>query len=128
MKICLFLAFLAISMAFAMPNHNYILSDEFIAEINSKAKTWKAGRNFHPETSSSYIKGLLGLHPDHKMYLPPQKKRLLGFEQVPAEFDPRTQWPNCKSISMIWDQGGCGSCWAFGAVSAMSDRLIFFFK
>jgi len=42
---------------------------------------------------------------------------------VPASFDARTQWPNCPSISMIRDQGDCGSCWAFGATEAMSDRI-----
>ena len=47
----------------------------------------------------------------------------LGFEELPKEFDPRTQWPKCQSISMIWDQAGCGSCWAFGAATAMSDRI-----
>ena len=36
--------------------HNYILSDDFIDEINSEATTWTAGRNFHPHTSTNYIK------------------------------------------------------------------------
>ena len=48
---------------------------------------------------------------------------MFGFEQLPKEFDPRQKWPQCKSLNMIWDQGGCGSCWAFGAASAMSDRM-----
>ena len=42
---------------------------------------------------------------------------------IPAEFDSRKQWPNCRTIGEIRDQGSCGSCWAFGAVEAMSDRL-----
>ena len=36
--------------------HNYILSDDFIDEINREATTWTAGRNFHPHTSTNYIK------------------------------------------------------------------------
>jgi cathepsin B len=43
--------------------------------------------------------------------------------KAPASFDSRTQWPNCKSITMIRDQSACGSCWAFGAAEAMSDRI-----
>lgn len=120
--VLILLAFL-VGLSKAISFQNYLLSDHFIDEVNKKATTWTAGRNFHPETSMSYIKDLMGLHPDHKKFLPEKKPSLLGFEQLPKEFDPRTHWPNCKSISMIWDQGGCGSCWAFGAASAMSDRM-----
>ena len=75
---------------------NYLNSDDFIAEINSKATTWKAGRNFHPETSTNYIKGLLGVHPDHKKYLPAKKAALLGeykafFIQRFSKFDSRVK-------------------------------------
>lgn len=30
---------------------------------------------------------------------------------------------NCESLFMIRDQSQCGSCWAFGAVESMSDRI-----
>jgi hypothetical protein len=49
-----------------------VISDHFIETINSKAKTWQAGRNFHPLTSTNYLKTLMGVHPDHREYLPPQ--------------------------------------------------------
>ncbi|GAA36574.2 Cathepsin B-like cysteine proteinase [Clonorchis sinensis] len=42
---------------------------------------------------------------------------------IPKSFDARATWPHCPSISEIRDQSSCGSCWAFGAVEAMSDRL-----
>lgn len=41
---------------------------------------------------------------------------------VPDTFDARTNWPKCDSIKEVRDQSNCGSCWAFGAVNAMSDR------
>jgi cathepsin B len=40
---------------------------------------------------------------------------------VPAQFDARVQWP--QYIHDIRDQAKCGSCWAFGASEALSDRL-----
>ena len=42
---------------------------------------------------------------------------------IPESFDARKAWPECPSIGEIRDQGNCGSCWAFGATEAMSDRL-----
>lgn len=42
---------------------------------------------------------------------------------LPENFDSRENWPECQSIKEIRDQSGCGSCWAFGAASAMSDRI-----
>ncbi|XP_008402079.1 cathepsin B-like, partial [Poecilia reticulata] len=43
--------------------------------------------------------------------------------KLPAEFDSREQWPNCPTLREIRDQGSCGSCWAFGAAEAISDRI-----
>lgn len=42
--------------------------------------------------------------------------------KVPASFDSRTNWPQCLQMRRIRDQSACGSCWAFAAVEAMSDR------
>eukprot|EP00270_Netrium_digitus_P003653 TRINITY_DN14315_c0_g1_i5.p1 TRINITY_DN14315_c0_g1~~TRINITY_DN14315_c0_g1_i5.p1 ORF type:complete len:377 (-),score=92.81 TRINITY_DN14315_c0_g1_i5:79-1188(-) len=42
---------------------------------------------------------------------------------VPPQFDARKKWPHCGSLFEIRDQGHCGSCWAFGAVEALSDRF-----
>ena len=55
LKIALLLL-LAAYAASAEDHHNYMLSDDFIDEINREATTWRAGRNFHPLTSTNYIK------------------------------------------------------------------------
>ena len=100
------------------------VSQEFINSVNSKATTWRAGQNFHPDTSIDYLRRLMGVHRDaHRFRLPPKVEYDFGdFEDIPESFDSRKQWPNCPTINEIRDQGSCGSCWAFGAVEAMSDR------
>ncbi|XP_063218236.1 cathepsin B [Bacillus rossius redtenbacheri] len=107
-----------------LPQENQldVLSDDFINYINSLNTTWKAGRNFAEDVPMAYVRRLMGVHPDARAFLPP-RRRLLGGARLPEQFDARDQWPACPTIKEIRDQGSCGSCWAFGAVEAMSDRV-----
>jgi len=47
----------------------------------------------------------------------------------PAAFDARVYWngtsgrPNCSTMVTVQNQGGCGSCWAFGTSESFSDRV-----
>ena len=61
-------------------------------------------------------------NPRYKKKLPTMWHKL-DLESIPDSFDSRTNWPDCPSIGNIRDQGECGSCWAFGAAEAMSDRI-----
>ena len=81
--------------------------------------------SFHPESLNYLLAIAGGVHPDAN--LPdnrlPETEVLGDLQDIPASFDARTQWPDCPSLKEIRDQGHCGSCWAFGAVTAMSDRI-----
>jgi len=93
-------------------SHSY---EEIANTVNELKTTWKATtyeRNYKP---------LLGAILDGGLSLP--EKNFKKKVSLPDNFDPREEYPKCESIKEIRDQANCGSCWAFGAVEAMSDRI-----
>jgi len=104
-------------------------SGETIGEIidriqNDATITWKAGVNtkFNPSKRPEEFSHLMGtLEEKAEDKLP--MKIMSAATDIPDSFDPRDQWPNCNILNEVRDQGTCGSCWAFGAGSAFSDRV-----
>ncbi|XP_056269550.1 cathepsin B [Pseudoliparis swirei] len=109
----------SLSVSLARP-HFQALSSEMINYINKVNTTWKAGHNFH-NVDYDYIKRLCGTMLNGPKL--PVMVQFAGDLELPANFDCREQWPNCPTLKEIRDQGSCGSCWAFGAVEAISDRV-----
>ena len=99
--------------------HNFNL----MQEINEMKTSWKAGVNERfNELTIGDVKKLLGtLETPEDKKLPYKKISLI--QSLPENFDLREQWPQCESLQEIRDQSTCGSCWAFGAAEAMSDRI-----
>lgn len=48
-------------------------------------------------------------------------ERNTNVTDIPSEFDARQKWGKC--IHEVENQEKCGSCWAFSATEALSDRL-----
>jgi len=101
-----------------------VLDEDMIAKVNSQPG-WIAGRNSHFEGASiADAKMLMGTlqNTDSSSFLP---YRELTPVELPTEFDWRTdsRAANCPSVKEVRDQANCGSCWAFGSVEAMTDRV-----
>uniref|UniRef100_G3MRN3 Peptidase C1A papain C-terminal domain-containing protein n=1 Tax=Amblyomma maculatum TaxID=34609 RepID=G3MRN3_AMBMU len=95
---------------------------KMIEYINRLNTTWKAGHNSGYDNPEDVIP-LLGVRPENSRYrLPERTLDVSALRVLPENFDAREHWPDCPTIREIRDQGSCGSCWAFGAVEAISDR------
>jgi len=120
LAICL--ALVVVNARVAKPKK--LLTHKFIKDINSAQSTWKAGKSKFMDWSEEAIKQLMGVRADyfeqHKLLTPIDHDVP---NDLPENFDAREQWPNCPTLKEVRDQGSCGSCWAFGAVEAMSDRV-----
>lgn len=94
--------------------------------INSDpSSTWKANEDVPTFSLLKSFETRLGLKIESSVPEsfdePPVYKTLLS--ELPESLDLREAFPNCEAIKEIRDQSACGGCWAFGAVSAMTDRL-----
>lgn len=100
-----------------------ICDNDMIDTINKGSHGWKAGCNerFRGKTLND-IKGMF-MRPEQTHPRPHALPTLaMGVQAaIPDTFDARTEWPNC--IHPIRDQAQCGSCWAFAASEALSDRF-----
>ena len=124
MRVVLLLACVAFAASLPLFDDAPVRTEELINEINSRNDvSWVAGWNSRFEGMTVHeAKRFMGVPADSKAYLPPAKD-ITPANAIPASFDARTAWPKCNSIGHVRDQGPCGSCWAFGAVEAMSDRI-----
>jgi len=103
------------------------ITDDLVHQVNNAAPSWQAGQNqrFRGMTIAD-VKSLLGALPETSDMKAEPKADYpeIEFSKIPKHFDAREHWKaSCPNIGHIRDQSTCGSCWAFGAVEAMSDRL-----
>jgi cathepsin B len=99
---------------------------DLVDYVNRKQDLWTAQLNRKFENYDANVKwrlmGVNHVHNSVKARKHLAKSRFMDIE-LPKNFDARTNWPDCASLRTIRDQSSCGSCWAFGAVEAMSDRI-----
>jgi len=86
-----------------IPNNQWVAEKQLKVDVNNLLGAWKDTRA-------------------ERVYREDDDDEETEYEP-PASFDSRTKWENCKSISLVWDQANCGSCWAVSVAGAMSDRM-----
>jgi len=97
-------------------------STKLINQVNANQKMWKAAHNPITRMPKSQARKLLGVKKFQSYQWRVKEFTEAELANAPDEFDSRTNWPNCPTIQEIYNQKQCGSCWAFGAVEAQSDR------
>ena len=122
-KLVLIAALAAVALAggsLRTPEHSALLTEEQVAQINAEAGTWTADYNLVKGMTNEDARKKIGTYLKASDYPEADWGALIENFQAPTSFDARVQWPDC--VNYVRDQAQCGSCWAFGASEALSDR------
>jgi cathepsin B len=125
MRSLLLIAALLALTAFGFDKDASAMRNDLIAEINSNpAATWTAGvNNKFVDMTLGQASRLMGALKGGPVQLPKKVFETMP-ANIPTAFDSREQWGDvCASLYEVRDQSDCGSCWAHGAVEAMTDRI-----
>ncbi|XP_073708959.1 cathepsin B-like [Garra rufa] len=117
-RLCLLFALLSVTCG--RPQLS-LRSHEMMNFINKAKTTWTAGENFQ-NVKYEHLKSLCGTMLKGPQ-LPDTVKHASNIK-LPDNFDARTEWPNCKTIGQIRDQGSCGSCWVKTASHSSADDIL----
>ena len=118
MKVLVFVALIALAASLRT-----VGDPDMIREITQSTDLWTAGTTKFTgmsvyEIQRFYLGTMLNGNPNTERVT---HEAILELMTVPDSFDARTQWPKC--IHPVRNQAQCGSCWAFGASEALSDRF-----
>lgn len=117
--------FLAIVLIAAVSAKEFAVTQNIIDEINSSGASWTAGHNKFSNMTVDEVKALMGTRTGYAAKASTLRKNHFQSyvtANLPTNYDWRDN-TDCKSVHNILNQEQCGSCWAFGATEALSDRL-----